>query len=77
MDVLETAPTPLLTLVELAFVTIHARTELCPVAIADGVAVKDVIVGSVDATIVALHELVATVEEASVASIVIVCVPAL
>ena len=45
-DVPETVPTPLLILVELAFVTFHAKSALCPAVIDVGVAVNDVIVGA-------------------------------
>ena len=63
-----TVPTPLLMLVELAFETVHERTELCPAVIDAGVAVNDVIVGATcGATTVAEHVVVAIVEEASVA----------
>ena len=41
-----TAPTPLLMLVELAFVTTHERTALCPAVTDDGSAVNDAIVGA-------------------------------
>jgi hypothetical protein len=60
-----TAPTPLSMLVVLAFTTAHMSIELCPDVIEEGVAVNDEIVGTGCAT-VALHDVVATVEDASV-----------
>lgn len=66
-----TVPTPLLMLVELAFATVQARTELCPTVIELGDAVNDEIVGAAG-EIVALHEVVATVDDASVTCSVIV-----
>ena len=73
-DVPTTVPTPLLTLVELAFETTHERTALCPVVIDAGSAVNDVIVGAAWLT-VALQVVVATVDDASVACRVIEYVP--
>jgi len=75
-DVLDTAPIPLSRLVELALLTDHERMELPPIAIEDGVAINEAICGRSGAAMVAEHELVATDEEASVASMVMVCMPA-
>ena len=74
VEVPVTAPTPLLMLVELAFATTHAKVELCPDVMDEGVAVNDGIVGTPGKT-VAEHVVVATVDDASVACSVIEYVP--
>ena len=67
IEVLETAPMPWLRLVELAFVTVHERTELPPREMLEGVAVNEIIEGCKrGVATVALQLLEATVEEASV-----------
>ena len=73
-DVPRTVPTPLSTLVELAFVATHDNTLLCPAVIVEGVAMNEVIPGSGIAT-VAAQVVVATVEDASVACKDMVYVP--
>jgi hypothetical protein len=69
-----TTPTPLSIEVELALVATHERSELWPYDIDDGFAVNDVIDGA-DCATIAEHVLVATVDEASVAWMLIEYVP--
>ena len=74
VEVPVTVPTPLLMLVELAFATTHAKVELCPDVMDEGVAVNDGIVGTPGKTVVE-HVVVATVDDASVACSVIEYTP--
>jgi hypothetical protein len=73
-DELATAPIPLSTDVELAFVVAHVSVALCPAVIVAGVAVKILIVAS-GARTVAEQVVVAIVDDASVAVKPIVTVP--
>lgn len=68
-EVLETVPTPLLMDVLLALATVHERTVELPTAIEAGVAVNEEMVGAPTDT-VAEHVELATVDEASVTTIV-------